>query len=128
MEFPRVLMTASALVLALLGLPCVFAPDIVLRHVAGGTSAPTELIVQITGALYAGFAIVDWMAKGSLKGGIYGRPLAVGNLLHFFAAALALLKAAPTFPQPLFAWPLAGIYTLLAIGFGLVIFRNPVRS
>ena len=128
MEFPRLLMTASALVLAVLGIPCMFAPDFVLAHLAGNTSPPTDLIVQITGALYMGFAIVNWMAKGSLKGGIYGRPLAMGNLLHFFAAGLALIKAAPTLPQPLVAWPLAGVYAALAIGFGLVTFRNPLRD
>jgi len=127
MDFSRLLMTVSALVLVALGVPCLFAPDLVLERFTGTSSPPAELIVQITGALYAGFAVLDWMAKGTLIGGIYGRPLALGNLLHFFAAGLALIKAAPSFPQPLIAWPLAGVYAVIAVGFGLVIFRNPVR-
>ena len=128
MDFSRLLMTVSALVLAALGIPCLFVPDVVLQQFSGVSSQPAELIVQITGALYAGFAVLDWMAKGTLIGGIYGRPLALGNLLHFFAAGMALIKAAPSFPQPLIAWPLAGVYALIAAGFALVIFRNPVRS
>ena len=125
-EFARLLMTASALLLALLGLPCVFAPDIVLSRLTGTTSQAAELIVQVTGALYVGFSILNWMAKRSLIGGIFGRPVALGNLLHFVAAGLALLKAAPSIPTPQFIWPLAILYALLAIGFGLVIFREPI--
>lgn len=48
----RALMTLSALFLALLGLPCVFAPDVVLTRLAGGTTPFGELLVQTAGALY----------------------------------------------------------------------------
>lgn len=128
MSYPRLLMTVSALVLAVLGLPCTFAADIVLTRLAGSTSPVTEVIVQITGALYLGFAILNWMAKGSLIGGIYGRPVALGNFLHFLAAGLALIKAAPSMPAQAFAWTVAIVYALLAIGFARVMFLNPVTA
>lgn len=124
--FSRVLMTASALFLFVLGLCCVFAPDVLLNHFAGGTSPAANVMVQLTGALYVGFGLMNWMSKGSLMGGIYGRPVAVGNLLHFFAGAMALLKAAPPASSLAFAWPLALVYVAFAVGFGLVVLRNPL--
>ena len=126
MNFPRLLMTTSALFLALLGLPCVFAPDIVLTRLAGSTSVLAEIIVQLTGALYVGFAALNWMSKGSLMGGIYGRPVGVGNLLHFFAGALAVVKVIPVIDAPPITWVACVGYILFAVGFGLVVLRNPL--
>ncbi len=128
MNYPRQLMAASALFLFALGLPCVFAPDVVLTRLTGGTSPGTEILVQLTGALYVGFAALNWMSKGSLMGGIYGRPVAIGNLLHFVAGGFALIKAASALGQPAVAWAVAVGYVLFAIGFGLVVFRNPLSA
>lgn len=122
----RLLMTASALLLALLGLPCVFAPDFVLQRLTGGTSAPAELIVQVTGALYFGFAGLNWMGKANLIGGIYGRPVAIGNLMHFLVAGIALVKAAAGSAQPQVIWPLAGAYAVLAAAFAYIVFGSPL--
>jgi len=127
MKQSRALMTASALALALLGLPCIFAPEIVLQRLAGGGTAGAELIVQITGALYLGFAGLNWMGKGNLIGGIYGRPVAIGNLLHFLVAAIAIFKAAQV-TGVRFLWPIALGYASFALGFALIVFRNPLRA
>jgi hypothetical protein len=124
----RLLMTASALVLALLGLPCTFAPDMVLKELTGSTSGAAELLVQVMGALYLGFAGLNWMGRANLIGGIYGRPVAIGNLMHFLVAAIALLKYAPNATPSAPAWVLAAIYAVLAVAFGLVVFGNPLRA
>ena len=100
-------MSASALALALLGLPCIFAPDVVLQRLAGSTTAGAELIVQITGALYLGFAGLNWMGKANLMGGIYGRPVAIGNLLHFLVAAIAIFKSGANHGRRASCGPLA---------------------
>jgi hypothetical protein len=125
----RLLMTASALVLALLGLPCVFAPEIVLEKLGGSAPPGAQLIVQVTGALYFGFAGLNWMGKANLMGGIYGRPVAIGNLMHFLVAGIALLKAAAASHAPESApiWVLAAIYAVLAAGFAFIVFGNPLR-
>ena len=107
MNYPRLLMTTSALFLAALGLPCVFAPDIVLARFVTHSSTAAELVVQLAGALYFGFAALNWMSRGSLMGGIYGRPVTIGNLLHFVAGAFALVKAAPSLGEPGLGWSLA---------------------
>jgi hypothetical protein len=125
-DFPRLMMSASAVFLCALGLPCVFAPDRVLTRLAGSTSGVAELIVQLTGALYLGFAALNWMSRGSLMGGIYGRPVALGNFLHFLAGGVAVMKAAPAMGQPALAWPVAIGYAFFALGFARVMFRNPL--
>ena len=124
----RILMTASALVLALLGLPCIFAPDAVLKELAGATTPAAELLVQVTGALYLGFAGLNWMGRANLIGGIYGRPVAIGNLMHFLVAGIALLKFAPQASPPAPMWVLAAMYAVLALAFGLIVFGNPLRA
>ena len=66
------------------------------------------------------------MARGVLIGGIYARPVAVGNFLHFLMVAITLIKAAYAFG----AVPLmlsAAVFSVFAIGFGLVTFRSPVK-
>lgn len=128
MKHTRLLMILSALVLAALGLPCVFAPDIVLARVAGGSSPGAELIVQITGALYFGFAGLNWMGRGSLIGGIYGRPVAIGNLMHFLVGGLALIKAASGAPASPGLWTISIVYLLFALAFAVVVFGNPLHA
>ena len=128
MKHTRLLMTLSALVLAALGLPCVFAPEIVLASITGSTAPGPELIVQITGALYFGFAGLNWMGRGSLIGGIYGRPVAIGNLMHFLVGGLALIKAASSAPASALLWPLSILYLLFALCFAVIVFGNPLRA
>src|ERR1700744_1671498 len=80
----KLIMTASALFLAVLGISLTFLP----REIAGVTgisSAKTfQLMLQIMGALYFSFAMINWMAKGAIIGGIYNKPLAIGNFTHLF--------------------------------------------
>ena len=87
-------MIASSLVLALAGAVCLFAPVELLRSLGAPDSATVAQFAQLTGALYVAFAMTNWAAKGSMIGGIYSRPLSVGNLLHFTVGALVLLKHA----------------------------------
>ena len=54
---------------------------------------------QACGVLYLGFAILNWMAKDDLIGGIYSRPVAMGNFLHFFTIAMALVKSFSVLPH-----------------------------
>jgi hypothetical protein len=116
-------MAGSALALALIGLPCVFAPDLVLARLSSAPTPAALLIVQILGALYLGFAAINWMGKANLIGGIYGRPVLIGNLLHFLAAGLAIVKAVVAQPELRNLWPLAAMYALLATGFAIVLLR-----
>ena len=68
--------------------------------------------------------MTNWMARGSLMGGIYNRPLAVGNVAHFTIGALALAKAALRSPNSVLVGATL-VYAVLAVAFGAVLFRSP---
>ena len=72
--------------------------------------------------------MMNWMAKTVLIGGIYARPLAIGNFSHFLIGALALLKYAFTTQNLWMVWVQAIIYSVLAIFFGGVFFTHPLKT
>lgn len=126
-SYSRVLMSISAAVLAAVGLAGSFLPRESLRWLGSPPSVPLELMLQVLGALSLGFAMLDWMARHTVIGGIYGRPVVVGNLLHFASGALALAKGLLRAPEARLLWPLALVYAALALGFAVAMFRHPAR-
>ncbi|MDB4949392.1 MAG: hypothetical protein JWM27_2041 [Gemmatimonadetes bacterium] len=128
MSFSRILMTAGAAVLALAGLAASFLPDEILRWSGTPAGPAPVLLVQVAGALYLGFAALDWMSRHTLIGGIYGRPVLTANLLHFLCAALACGKLVAGTPAARFLWPVALVYAVFAAGFGALMFRDPLPA
>ncbi|MEI8112253.1 MAG: hypothetical protein WCI54_01405 [Bacteroidia bacterium] len=123
----KYLMTASAVFLGFSGILFTFIPEEVLYAFGLEATKPLQLLVQITGALYFGFGMLNWMTKSGLIGGIYNRPVAVANISHFSIAGLALLKALVSNPDlPLMVWIAGIIYGIFAISFGLILFRHPI--
>ena len=86
------LMTLSAMILAMIGISLIFLPNEILDYLELSVSETLQLLMQIIGSLYFALAILNWMSKGSLIGGIYGRPIAMANLTHFVIAGFALIK------------------------------------
>lgn len=86
------------------------------------------LILQILGAMWMGFAMMNWMAKEILIGGIYARPLAVGNFMHFMVGALALLKSGFKNADMPLIWIAVALYAVFAVGFALVLFTHPAKK
>ena len=123
----KYLMVSSSMVTGFFGLIASFMPNEIMNYLGVTTIEYPSLFVQITGALYLGFAIMNWMAKTVLIGGIYARPLGMGNLVHFTVAALALLKSALSSSGSVYIWGAAILYSVFAILFGLVVFTNPQK-
>jgi hypothetical protein len=119
----KLLMTLSALFMAVLGLAFSFGPLAILGQLGFSGGGPDVLFIQVCGALYLGFAILNWMARSNLIGGIYSRPVAVGNFMHFAVVAIVLLKAMNAGFRGLLV-P-AVIYSVFAVWFGLVVFVHP---
>ena len=88
----KLLMTLSALLCAIIGILLSFLPNEIAEYLSVEPTIITILFLQILGALYLGFGILNWMAKGTLIGGIYNRPIAFGNLMHFVVGAITLVK------------------------------------
>ena len=122
-------MTVASVILGATGATLIFVSDIVLSSLSIEINQSSLLLGQIVGALYFGFAMLNWMTKESLIGGIYNRPIAVANLTHFMIAGLALVKAVasnPELPKPV--WVAAGAYAVFGILFMIILFRHPVKS
>ena len=124
----RLLMIASAAVLAALGLLLSFAPEETLAFLGHPSTGTVPILLQLAGALYLGFALMNWTAKGSVLGGIYGRAVLLGNFLHFTMGALALLTAVIAPGHGAILWALTGIYAVFALLFGRMLFTHPAKQ
>jgi hypothetical protein len=115
-------MTLSAAFLAALGLSATFLPQEILKFAAEAPEHFNVLLLQICGALYLGFAMLDWSSKGALLGGIYGRPIVVANFMHFLIGAIAIGKLALAGHGGGALMALAAIYTAFAVSFAYLMF------
>lgn len=122
-------MIASAVFMGLTGIALSFMPNEVLRTLGQVPNQALALTLQLTGALYFGFAITNWMAKTVLIGGIYSKPLSIGNFAHFFIAGLALVKSSfNSNTSSSYIFILTIIYIIFAVLFGYVTFIHSVKK
>ena len=124
----KLLMTVSALAMGVTGIIFSFLPNEVLNYFNATTTVSDPLILQILGALYFAFAMVNWTAKANLIGGIYARPIAIGNLTHFIVGSLALIKNYFSQHGNPTTLMFALVYMIFAVLFSIVFFRHPVKS
>lgn len=88
----KLLMTSSALFCGIIGTLLLFLPIEIAEYLGVEPTIITILFLKILSAIYLGFGILNWMAKGTLIGGIYNKPIVLGNLLHFVVGAIELIK------------------------------------
>ena len=86
------IMISSSIFLGILGISLTFIPDEIVSSLSVTSNPISTLSLQLLGAIYLGFAMLNWMAKGTLIGGIYNKPIAIGNFTHFTIGGLALIK------------------------------------
>ena len=119
----KLLMTSSALIMGIAGITLTFLPQETAAFL--GWNNPETVLIQILGALYFGFAMVNWTTKSNLLGGIYGRPLTIGNFSHYLIAAFALLKSIKSQSGEKWVIIAAIVYSIFAILFGYVMLTHP---
>lgn len=105
--------TVSALCLGAAGILFLFAPQetgaALLPDASGG-----DKLFQLLGAALLGFAMMNWTAKGAALGGIYGRAVVIGNLMHLLGGAFILVPRALSVQTTTTTalWILTGLYAL----------------
>ena len=119
----KILMTSSSIALGLAGLFALFTPDLLLSTQGAAATEITLMLVQLMGALYFSFALMNWTAKDSLIGGVYARPVSLGNFGHFFAGALLLVKYLLSNTFNLSVLVAALMYLIYAACFYWLVFR-----
>ncbi|MAH81620.1 MAG: hypothetical protein CMC21_00010 [Flavobacteriaceae bacterium] len=125
-KFTNTLMITSAIFLAISGFGFTFFPNEISVLLINDDNHFSILTLQILGALYLGFSYINWMSKNSLIGGIYNKPLLIGNTLHFLTASMAMLKLVFKLEnnlQLIISYTI--IYCLFTLSFGYVFFSNP---
>lgn len=121
----KLIMMSSAIFLGLAAVLFTFLPQEIVAFL--GLEAGNSIIFQILGALYFGFAMLNWMGKSSLIGGIFGRPVALGNFSHFAIAGIALAKWEMKNQVYGGMAVLTGIYLIFAVLFGLIVFGKLLK-
>jgi hypothetical protein len=124
----RLILTFSAIVLFIGGGATLFAPDELARALGPSASRGLAVIIQLAGSGLLGFALTNWMSRRNRIGGIYARPLAMGNLLLFSTAALTLGKAAATDSLPVAATGVCVVLAVLAASFAWLVFAHDPLS
>jgi hypothetical protein len=119
-------LTVASLCLAAVGALLLFAPDEVSE--AFVATPRGGAIAQMCGAGLFGFAAMNWTARGSAIGGIYGRAVVIGNQTHLMIGALLLISRGIDQPRNLVYWVIAGLYIGGALYFSyLAFFSSGVR-
>jgi hypothetical protein len=67
-------------------------PDVLLSTQGVAVTGTASILIQLMGALYFSFALMNWTAKDSAIGGVYARPVSLANFGHFFSGTLLLIK------------------------------------
>lgn len=110
---------ASAIAFAVIGALLLFAPDEFSRTVI--PTADGGPLMQLLGAALLGFASMNWLARGALLGGIYGRAVVAANQTHVTIGAIVLAKhGLAASGSPAF-WLVTGVYVL---GAGFVLYLS----
>lgn len=90
---------------------------------------PVTLVLQVLSAALLGWGILNWFSRANLIGGIYGRPLALGNFLFFFVSASALVKLAMRGSAPMLVMGTAVVSVVFTAAFAwLLFFHDPVAK
>ncbi|RAW02908.1 hypothetical protein [Pseudochryseolinea flava] len=125
----KILLSSSAIVVGVLGLICSFAPQELLASFGQQSVDLLPTMIQLLGAAYLSLAILNWMSKGIIIGGIYARPLALANFLHFTVGGLALAKSLTYIRTDGYViYILTALYCVYALWFARVLFTHPLKA
>lgn len=117
-KLSKTVMISSAVLNGLPGLLLTFLPT-ETGHFLGSASqaGPDVLAFQLLEAAMIGFAMLNYMGGNAILGGIYGKPILLGNMIFHFIAGLELARYAFDSGEWMTYSILSVFYILLAIGF-----------
>ena len=117
---------ASAALLFAGGLGLLFAPDAILPRLIPGYPTSGLWFGQLLGAAWLALAVLNWLSRASLLGGIYGRPVVGPNAAFYFIATMVLIKAASAQTMPAWIWIVMFPVVLMAGVYAWLLFRGPM--
>ena len=118
----------SAIVLLLGGICLLFASDALVPMLAPGTPRSATWPGQLVAAGWLAVAALNWLSRGAMLGGIYGRPVVSANLVLYFVTAMVLLRTALDNDVHPLIWIATVLHVLLAGIYGWLLFRGPFEQ
>lgn len=118
----RTVMSASAALLLVVGAALLFLPQEVatVLHLQEGADAALPL----AGAGALAFAALDWVGRAAVYGGVYGRPIVVGNFVFAAIASLTLLRLVVDTPTAA-GWVLVAAFLVYWLAYAQLLYRPP---
>lgn len=92
-KFNKAVMITSGILNGILGIVLTFLPQEIGSWL--GLTSPTGagvLAFQLLGGALFGFGMINYMGRNAILGGIYGKPILLGNLVFHFIVALELIR------------------------------------
>jgi hypothetical protein len=123
--YRRFAVTLVAVLLIGLGMVALFAGEPLGRQLFS-TAVPPPL-ASVWGVALVGLGLTNWIAKGSILGGIYGKAVVVGNHAHFLGGSLVLLSSGDVVRSTPVYWVVTGIYLFGATLFTYLTLSSGVR-
>lgn len=117
----------SAVVLAIGGAAFLFAADALLPALIPGFPPSAAWFGQLVAAGWLAVAALNWLQRGAILGGIYGRGVVFANLVLYFVSALSLLRALLG-GAPAVLWLIFIPMATMAVAYGALLLRGPFDS
>lgn len=121
------ILLVSAVIYLVFGLGISFFPQETGRIFGTASQYGTDLLLmKVVGGLFFGIGVTNFMSRNSVVGGIYGRPLTLGNAMVNLIIAGQFIKF--NFSQDGVGghfWIVALIFSVLALSFIYLFLRGP---
>lgn len=110
-------MVTSGILNGILGILLTFLPQEIGRWLGTTSQTGAEvLILQLLGGALFGIGLMNYMGRNAVLGGIYGKPIILGNMVFHFIAAIELIKYLFDTEQWVVLFIPAILYSLLTAG------------
>ena len=112
--------------LGVAGVALLFASDELLPVLVAGFPPAGSWLGQLLGAAWLGVAVLNWLQRRTVLGGIYGRPIVLTNLTLYFVSALSLLRSQLAGHGTVIPWLLFALCVTMALTYGILLLRGPL--
>jgi hypothetical protein len=106
-----------------MGLAALFFPDEIATGIGLGASA--ELPLQLASAGLFAIATLNWIGRGAIYGGIYGRPVILANFSFAVVLTGTLVRASLDGKIGVWGWILSAVFLLHTLWAWVVMRSHP---
>lgn len=118
----------SAIVMGVPAVALLFGADLLLPTLNPGFVPGHAWVGQLVASGWFAVAMLNWMSRNSVIGGIVGRPLVLTNLTVYVVTSTTLVKAAAltTFPTAMLV--ASAVSAGMAVAYGWLMMRGPLQA